>query len=192
MGVSGLKTISIGDSSKAVPGTAVMAIGNALGQGGTPAASQGVIAATDQTITADDGSGNAETLSGMLQVQALIQPGDSGGPLVNMSGNVIGMDTAAQVSGGRFARDTGSTNGYAIPISTAMSIVKSIETGGAGAPQHPGGCPGHPRRLSPGRQRPRRACGRRPTWQPGRVGRCRARGLHHIGGRYHRHLPRPR
>jgi S1-C subfamily serine protease len=131
-GVSGLKTVSLGKSSGVVAGDAVVAIGNALGQGGTPAASQGVVAAVDQTITAGDGSGNAETLSGLLQVRALIQPGDSGGPLVDMSGNVVGMDTAAQVSG-RFADAGGSTNAYAIPISTAMSIVKLIESGGGGS-----------------------------------------------------------
>jgi S1-C subfamily serine protease len=132
-GVSGLKTITVADSSKVVPGDAVVAIGNALGQGGTPAASQGIIAAIDQTITAGDGSGNAETLSGLLQVRASIQPGDSGGPLVDMSANVIGMDTAAQV-GRPYAAATGSTNGYAIPISAAMSVVKLIEAGGGGSP----------------------------------------------------------
>ena len=130
-GMSNLKTVSLGDSSKVAAGEAVVAIGNALGRGGTPAASQGVIGALGQTITTDDGSGNAETLTGLLQVRALIQPGDSGGPLVDSSGNVVGIDTAAQVSG-RLRQAMGSTNGYAIPINTAISIARQIEAGGAG------------------------------------------------------------
>ena len=130
-GASNLKIISVGDSSKVAAGDAVVAIGNALGQGGTPAVSQGVIAGLNQTITADDGSGNAETLTGLLQVQALIQPGDSGGPLVDTSGKVIGIDTAAQVSG-RFRQAANSTNGYAIPINAAISIARQIESGGGG------------------------------------------------------------
>ena len=132
-GVSKLRTVSIGDSSRVVAGDAVLAIGNALGQGGTPAASQGVVTAVDQTITAGDGSGSTETLSGLLQIRALIQPGDSGGPLVDASGNVIGMDAAAQVSG-RFAQSSGSTNAYAIPIDAAMSVVKMIRAGGGSSP----------------------------------------------------------
>src|SRR6202171_4008178 len=132
-GVSKLRTVSIGDSSRVVAGDAVLAIGNALGQGGTPAASQGVVTAVDQTITAGDGSGSTETLSGLLQIRALIQPGDSGGPLVDASGNVIGMDAAAQVSG-RFAQSSGSTNAYAIPIDAAMSVVKMLRAGGGSSP----------------------------------------------------------
>ena len=131
-GVSNLRTASLGDSSKVSTGDAVVAIGNALGKGGTPAASQGVIGALGQTITADDGSGNSETLTGLLQVRASIQPGDSGGPLVDSSGKVIGIDTAAQVSG-RLRQATGSTTGYAIPINTAISLAHQIETGGAGS-----------------------------------------------------------
>jgi S1-C subfamily serine protease len=132
-GVSKLRTVSVGDSSRVVAGAAVLAIGNALGQGGTPAVSQGVVTALDQTITAGDGSGTTETLSGLLQIRALIQPGDSGGPLVDASGKVIGMDAAAQVSG-RFAQTSGSTNAYAIPINAAMSVVKMIRAGGGGSP----------------------------------------------------------
>jgi S1-C subfamily serine protease len=135
-GAANLKAITVGDSSKVSVGDAVLAIGNALGRGGTPLATQGVVAGLNQTITADDGSGNAETLSGLIQVRALIQPGDSGGPLVDAGGNVIGMDTAAQIGRGR-RQSTSSNNGYAIPISTAMAIAKQIEAGGtitAGAP----------------------------------------------------------
>jgi len=122
---SGLKAVSVGNSSQVSLGTPVLAIGNAGGQGGTPTIAPGIINATDRTITAgDQGSGKTETLHGMLQTSAPIQPGDSGGPLANAQGRVIGMDTAASSSGTQ--PSSGSTMGYAIPINTALSIARQI------------------------------------------------------------------
>ena len=96
-GASGLKTVSVGDSSKVTLGTGVVAIGNAGGAGGSPTVTSGTITALDRTITASDsGSGtNSETLHGMLQTNAPIAAGDSGGPLADAAGQVVGMDTAA-------------------------------------------------------------------------------------------------
>jgi S1-C subfamily serine protease len=126
---SGLTTISIGDSSKVSVGDPIVAIGNALGRGGTPQASQGTVTALNRTITASDiGGSNAETLSGLIQIDAPIQPGDSGGPLVNNSGQVVGMDTAAETNGLR-RRAQPSTVGFAIPINTAMSIARQMASG---------------------------------------------------------------
>src|SRR5258708_7522224 len=94
--VSGLHTIQVGDSSSVSVGDLVVALGNALGRGGVPAVSQGRVTNLNQTITASDqGGGNAETLNGLIEINAPIQPGDSGGPLVDTSGRVVGMDTAA-------------------------------------------------------------------------------------------------
>ena len=72
-----------GDPSKVQIGDPVVAIGNALGQGGTPKASQGHVTALDQQVTAGDEGGSQETLDGMIQINAPIQPGDSGGALVD-------------------------------------------------------------------------------------------------------------
>jgi S1-C subfamily serine protease len=84
----------------------------------------------------DDNGGNLERLTELIQVSAPLQAGDSGGPLANRSGQVIGMDTAAEVSGPRF-RST-STAGYAIPIDKALSIAGQIESGQASATIHIG------------------------------------------------------
>jgi S1-C subfamily serine protease len=130
-GVSGLKTVTLGDSSAATVGESVVAIGNALGRGGIPAATQGSITALNQTITAGDSPANTETLNGVIQIDAFIQPGDSGGPLVDTSGRVVGIDTAAQATG-RFA-DAGSHVAFAIPINRAMAIVHQIESGQSSA-----------------------------------------------------------
>jgi S1-C subfamily serine protease len=130
---SNLTTISIGDPSKVAVGDAIVALGNALGQGDSAAA--GSVVAVGQTITATDDTGaNAETLTNLIQVDANVQPGDSGGPLIDATGKVIGMDTAASTSGRGFRFRGTSAQGFAIPIDTAMSIVQQLRTGG-GAPQ---------------------------------------------------------
>ncbi len=57
--VSNLPTVVFGDPSKVRIGDPVVAIGNALGKGGTPSASQGQVTALDQQVTAGDSGGNA-------------------------------------------------------------------------------------------------------------------------------------
>jgi S1-C subfamily serine protease len=133
-GASGLKTVSIGDSSRLSVGQTVTAIGNALGRQGPPSAAQGQVTALNRTITAtDQNGGNAETLSGLIQVNANVLPGDSGGPLVDSSAKVIGMDTAASTR--RFRFRTGASTGFAIPINSAMSIATGLRSGaGSSAP----------------------------------------------------------
>jgi len=134
VGASGLRTVTT-DRSAAV-GQAVVGVGNAGGTGGTPSAAGGSITAVGQSITAsDDGGGNAEHLSGLIETNAGIEPGDSGGSLVNAAGQVVGMDTAASQASG-FA-DT-ANQGYAIPIATALKIAHRIEAGDASSVIHIG------------------------------------------------------
>ena len=133
---AGLKVASLGDSSMVRRGEAVVGIGNAGGIGGTPSAAGGSVTALDQSITAtEQDGGNPKKLTGLIEVNAYIQAGDSGGPLVNTSGKVVGMDTAASVG---FSFQTTGTDGYAIPISSAVAIAKKIESGQASASVHIG------------------------------------------------------
>ena len=122
-GVSGLRTVTFANSSSLHVGDPVVAIGNALGRGGAPHAESGQVTALDQTITASEGGSSAETLSGMVESDALIYEGDSGGALVNASGQVVGMITAGQAQGFRSAA---STVGYAIASNTAVGIANRI------------------------------------------------------------------
>ena len=88
-GASGLQTAKLADSSTAAVGAGVVAIGNAGGTGGTPSYAGGSITALNQSITAsDDLDGANEQLTGLIEVNANIQPGDSGGSLVNTAGSV--------------------------------------------------------------------------------------------------------
>jgi S1-C subfamily serine protease len=126
-GASGLPTVTIADSSTLSVGQAVVAIGNALGRGGAPSVTTGSITALDQTITASDGNGPGEQLSGLIESDAPISPGDSGGALVNTSGQVIGMITAGQSQG--FRRRAATTVGYAITSTAAIAVVNQIRSG---------------------------------------------------------------
>jgi S1-C subfamily serine protease len=140
---SGLTAVSLGNSNAVTAGEKVVGIGNALGAGGTPSYAAGSVVALDQSVTASDNGSptGAETLTGMIEVNAAIVPGDSGGPLVNSKSDVLAMDTAGSSSGGGFGFDQGSstlTRAYAIPIDTALSIVKSIESGKSSSSVHVG------------------------------------------------------
>ena len=137
VGASGLKTVTLSDSSQVKAGEAVLGIGNAGGRGGLPSTAQGTIQALGQSIEASDsGDGTTEKLHGMIETNAPIQEGDSGGPLVNGSGAVVGMDTAANSPGDGDSDE--ATAGFAIPINTAMTIVGQITAGKASAKIHLG------------------------------------------------------
>ena len=120
--------VRIGDSDTVRVGDAVVALGNAGGQGGTPSVVTGNVKALGRSITASDESGSrAQRLSNLIQIDADIVPGDSGGPLANADGEVIGINAAAA------STNEVSTNdeGYAIPINDAMEIVEQIKAGKA-------------------------------------------------------------
>lgn len=121
--VSGLPTVTFASSSTVHVGDRVVALGNALGRGGTPHGTSGTVTALDQTITASTGGGQSETLDGLIQSDALIYEGDSGGALVNSAAQVIGMITAGQTQG---YRSSASLVGYAIASDTALGIVNRV------------------------------------------------------------------
>jgi S1-C subfamily serine protease len=158
-GASGLTTASTGDSASVSVGDRVVALGNAGGVDGTPSVAAGSVTALNQSITAsDESSGSSEQLTGLIQTNADIQPGDSGGPLVNSHGQVIGIDTAASTNyqfGNGFGNgfggfgdngsgssgssgSTGLTQGFAVPISTALSVARQIEAGQGSSTVHIG------------------------------------------------------
>jgi S1-C subfamily serine protease len=126
-GVSGLPTVTLADSSTLSVGDPVVALGNALGQGGTPSETSGTVTALGQSITASAGQGSSEQLTNMIQMDAQISPGDSGGPLVDSSGEVVGMITAGASQG--YSATAPTTVGFAVPASTARSVVEQIASG---------------------------------------------------------------
>ncbi|MBV8984288.1 MAG: trypsin-like peptidase domain-containing protein [Acidimicrobiia bacterium] len=129
-GAPSLVTVKTGRSAALNVGDGVIAIGNALGRGGTPAVTQGVVTGLNQSLTAGDAIGPSNSLTGMIAMSAPLQEGDSGGPVVDHAGAVVGMNTAAAGGG----RRSSSSIGFAIPIDRALSVVNQIRAGqGSGA-----------------------------------------------------------
>lgn len=106
--VPNLKAVAFGDSSKAKVGEWVLAVGNPYGH--THTVTQGIVSATGRSLE----GARAE----FLQTSAGINPGNSGGPLINMSGEVIGINSAM---------DPRAPNiGFAIPSNTAKDVVTQL------------------------------------------------------------------
>jgi len=105
-----LPMVKLGDSGKIRIAEWVMAIGNPFGLDQT--VTVGVVSAigrSDVGIT---------TYEDFIQTDASINPGNSGGPLVNMSGEVIGINTAIVA--------TGQGIGFAIPINMAREVTDRL------------------------------------------------------------------
>ncbi|MGH9066777.1 MAG: S1C family serine protease, partial [Acidimicrobiales bacterium] len=119
-GVSGLPTVQLGNSSALKVGDTVIAIGNALGLGGQPTVTEGIVSALHRSLNA-----NGESLSGLIQTDAAINPGNSGGPLVDAAGQVVGMNTAVLTgNGGSPAQNLG----FAIPVNQVKTVVGQLRS----------------------------------------------------------------
>lgn len=118
----GLTKIEVGNSDDIKIGQKVVAIGNALGQFDNTVTT-GIVSALGRAIEAgDSSSSNTETLENMIQTDTAINPGNSGGPLVNISGQVIGINTA--VAG------NSEGIGFAIPINVVKTAIDSVVESG--------------------------------------------------------------
>lgn len=118
-----LKPASIGDSSKMEVGDSVIAIGNALGQFENTVTS-GIISGYGRSIEASDSTGTeTDSLENLFQTDAAINAGNSGGPLVNLSGEVIGINTAV-------ASGDAQNIGFSIPINDVSGLIKSVKEKG--------------------------------------------------------------
>ncbi len=132
---SNLKTVSLGSSTALKLGQTVKTIGNAGGTGSL-VTSTGTITGLSRTISVNDESGGTAILRNLIETDADLRPGDSGGALVNAAGKVIGMNAAASATG---YSSVSESDGYAIPINRASSIVKLIVDGKASPTVHVGG-----------------------------------------------------
>ncbi|MBB4568278.1 serine protease Do [Rhizobium leucaenae] len=104
------------DDDKVRVGDWVVAVGNPFGLGGTVTA--GIVSARGRDI----GSGPYDDF---IQVDAAVNRGNSGGPTFNLSGQVVGINTAI------FSPSGGSVGiAFAIPADTAKNVVTDlIKTG---------------------------------------------------------------
>jgi serine protease Do len=111
-----LPFVGWGDSEKSKVGDWVVAVGNPFGLGGTVTA--GIISALGRNI-------NEGPYDDFIQIDAPINRGNSGGPTFNLSGEVIGINTAIYSPSG------GSVGiGFALPSDTAKNIVQQLRDNG--------------------------------------------------------------
>lgn len=108
-----LPVAELGSSDQLRVGDWVLALGSPLGLDFT--VTTGIISAKGRRISAREG-----TLEAFLQTDAAINPGNSGGPLVDLTGKVVGVNTA--IYGGR----TFVGYGFAIPVDLTRRIVSDL------------------------------------------------------------------
>ena len=115
----GYAPMPIGNSDSLMAGDIAIAVGNPGGADGGWTTTQGIISATNRTISVEETAYYSEMK--MLQTDAQVNPGNSGGPLCNGRGEVIGVITR------KMSEYEGI--GYAIPINEAMQTLNAIIEG---------------------------------------------------------------
>jgi serine protease Do len=114
---TGLPALALGDSEAVRVGEDVIAVGNPFGLGGT--VTRGIVSAKARDI-------NAGPYVDFLQTDAAINRGNSGGPLFDLTGAVIGVNTAILSPTG------GSVGvGFAVPSNTVRAVVAELKADGA-------------------------------------------------------------
>ena len=117
-----LPIVEFGDSSTLKVGQTVIAIGNSLGEYQN-SVTKGIVSGIGRAITTTDYTlAITERLENVIQTDAAINFGNSGGPLINISGQVVGINTAIDLSG--------QLIGFAIPINDVKEAVESVKTKG--------------------------------------------------------------
>jgi serine protease Do len=110
-----LVPLPLGDSEELQVGDWVVAIGNPFGLGNTVTA--GIVSAKYRRI-------GAGAYDDFIQTDASINPGNSGGPLLNLSGEVVGINTAI------FSQSGGNIGiGFAIPVNMAKDLIPQLREG---------------------------------------------------------------
>lgn len=113
-----LPSAKIGDSDRLSVGEWVLAIGSPLGLEQTVTA--GIISAKDRVAGKDQSA-----FQQFIQTDAAINPGNSGGPLINLSGEVVGINSAIFSKTQLF-----SGIGLAMPSSTAVDVYNQLVANG--------------------------------------------------------------
>jgi len=118
---TGLPHLSFVDSDKAKVGQWVLAVGNPYNLTSTVTA--GIISAKGRNINIlrrNNGEGST-AIESFIQTDAAINPGNSGGALVDLTGGLLGINTA-------IASPTGSYSGYgfAVPSNIVSKIVEDL------------------------------------------------------------------
>jgi len=111
--LKGLPAITFATSEQVRVGDVALAIGNPFGVGET--VTMGIVSALGRSRL------GINTFENFIQTDAAINPGNSGGALVDVSGNLIGINTAI------YSKTGGSQGiGFTIPVSIAKNVMEEI------------------------------------------------------------------
>jgi putative serine protease PepD len=127
--VTDAPALQLGNSDAVEVGDGVIAIGSPLGLTGT--VTSGIISAKNRPVTSGSGTRESSFINA-IQTDAAINPGNSGGPLVDLSGAVIGINSAIATTGYGFGGQSGSIGlGFAIPINQARKTADQLIKNGS-------------------------------------------------------------
>ena len=120
-----VSVIDLGDSNLLDKGETVLAIGSPLGIQYSGTVTQGIVSATDRTVSVDLNDDKVDDWDmNVIQTDAAINPGNSGGALVNMKGELVGITNM------KFSDESVEGMGFAIAISEAKPIIDDLMASG--------------------------------------------------------------
>ena len=113
-----LPAVTFGQSDQLRVGDVVLAIGDPFGVGQT--VTMGIVSALGRSRL------GINQFENFIQTDAAINPGNSGGALVDISGNLVGINSAI------FSQTGGSQGiGFSIPVSLARNVMEQLIRSGA-------------------------------------------------------------
>ncbi|HYH40348.1 MAG TPA: DegQ family serine endoprotease [Burkholderiales bacterium] len=113
---TGLPTVTLGNSENLKVGEWVAAIGSPFGFANTITA--GIVSAKGRSLP-------DESFVPFIQTDVAVNPGNSGGPLLNLSGEVVGINSAIYSRTGGYMGVS-----FAIPIEVALDVSKQLQQTG--------------------------------------------------------------
>jgi putative serine protease PepD len=131
--VNNLHPATLAQNPTIVVGEEVVAVGSPLGLSNT--VTSGIVSSLNRPVCTQNcngsSNGSTPTVLDAIQTDAAINPGNSGGPLVDMSGRVIGINTAIATLDQQQAGQSGNIGvGFAIPINEARRVISELQQSG--------------------------------------------------------------
>ncbi|MDE6526015.1 MAG: Do family serine endopeptidase [Muribaculaceae bacterium] len=114
-----LHVIPMGKSEDLRVGEWVLAVGNPFGF--TSSVTSGIVSAKARNISSSVGGRPSGGIESYIQTDAALNSGNSGGALVNLSGELVGINTAIYSQTGTYAGCS-----FAIPVSIVQKVVKDL------------------------------------------------------------------
>ncbi len=116
-----LPAIRMGDSDDLHVGHWLLAVGSPFGDKLQHTVTSGIVSALNRSIGLIEPNRRYTGFESFIQTDAAINPGNSGGALVNLSGELVGINTAISSTSGANAGI-----GFAVPINMARLVMEQL------------------------------------------------------------------